>query len=123
VTFGEWLRGQRDARGWTQVDLATLSGTNQATVSRLERGNRKGHRASLEILWRLASAFGLSMTDLFKAAGVKTVEGLEGRVAQAAYTLQNLPADRRSRLLALIEAEAAQGSSEGTGSNDGGSSA
>jgi ribosome-binding protein aMBF1 (putative translation factor) len=42
----------REKRGWTQRDLAKMSGIKQPQISRIE----KGQMPTLETLWRLADA-------------------------------------------------------------------
>lgn len=48
------LRSLRDARGWTQQELADRSGLGVATVARLERSGR----GQLATLIRIAAALG-----------------------------------------------------------------
>lgn len=39
-TFGERLRQSRKNRGWSQLQLAEKAGVNQATISKIERGDQ-----------------------------------------------------------------------------------
>jgi transcriptional regulator with XRE-family HTH domain len=55
VTFR--VRELREARGWSQRDLAERAGVRQATVHQLEAG--KTSRVDLDTLARLANAFGV----------------------------------------------------------------
>jgi transcriptional regulator with XRE-family HTH domain len=48
------LRELRDARGWTQVELAERAGVTRATVSRIEGG--KVASLDLEVFEKLATA-------------------------------------------------------------------
>ena len=57
------LREQREARGWTLVELATRSGVSRAMVSKIERGEASPTAAPW--LGRLSAAFGLTLSQLF----------------------------------------------------------
>lgn len=52
------LIAARTRRGWSQERLAEKAGTTQATVSRLERGER---RPSVALLRELADALGFDV--------------------------------------------------------------
>ena len=52
----------RKQRGWTQEDLAFEAGINKNYICDMENGRRN---PSLEIIERLAKAFGISISDLF----------------------------------------------------------
>ena len=54
--FGENLRGQRKAKGWSQAKLARRVGVDQNTVSRWERDK---HLPRADESARLAKAFGV----------------------------------------------------------------
>lgn len=63
------LRLEREARGWTLADLAARSGVSRAMASKIERGEASPTAA---LLGRLATAFGLTLAQLFartEAAG------------------------------------------------------
>jgi HTH-type transcriptional regulator/antitoxin HipB len=55
---GERIRAAREAAGLSQRDLASLMGTSQAAVARLEAG---GVGATLTTLHRVAAALGLEL--------------------------------------------------------------
>jgi len=59
------LRIERDARGWSQADLARRSGVSRATISKIERGDVS---PTAVILVRLASAFELTLAGLLLRA-------------------------------------------------------
>jgi transcriptional regulator with XRE-family HTH domain len=59
------LRQLRAQRGWTLMALAQVSGVSRAMISRIERGEASPTAAVIE---RLATAFGLSMSQLLSAA-------------------------------------------------------
>lgn len=51
------IKELREAKGWTQVDLAEHSGVNQGTISRIESGKTGG--IDFENLEALADALGV----------------------------------------------------------------
>ena len=65
--FGQRVRTLREAKNWTQEDLAVSSGLSRSYVSRLELGDIALPRN--DKLGRLARALGTSNEDLLEAAG------------------------------------------------------
>lgn len=61
----------RKQKGWSQEDLALEANVNKNYISDLERGTRN---PSLEILERIADAFGITLEVLFR--GVETIPGI-----------------------------------------------
>ena len=59
------IRLEREARGWSQADLATNAGVAKATVSKIERDAMS---PTATILVRLASAFDLTLAGLLLRA-------------------------------------------------------
>ena len=57
------LRQLRSARGWSQQQVARRAGINRSYYSQLELGN---HSPSVDVLWDLAAAYGVPITDLFR---------------------------------------------------------
>lgn len=57
------LRELREAKGWTQRELARRAGIRAATVNSLER--RAPHKVDLSVLDRLATALGVDAALLF----------------------------------------------------------
>src|ERR1700719_764872 len=70
------LRLERDARGWSQADLAERSSVSKATISKIEREEMS---PTAVILVRLAGAFDLTLAGLLLRA-----EGEGGRLSRAA---------------------------------------
>jgi transcriptional regulator with XRE-family HTH domain len=67
---------EREARGWTLVELAARSGVSRAMLSKIERCEASPTAA---LLGRLSAAFGLTMSQLFAQ-----IEGQPaGQVARA----------------------------------------
>lgn len=61
----------RNKKGWSQLDLALESNINKNYICDLENGRRN---PSLEILERLADAFGITLEELFK--GIESIPGI-----------------------------------------------
>lgn len=76
VQIARRVRLERDARGWSQADLAERSGVSKAAISKIERGEMS---PTAVILVRLASAFDLTLAGLLLRA-----EGEGARVSRAA---------------------------------------
>lgn len=62
--FGEKVRELREAKGWSQAELAERASTHFTTVSKIEKGDRS---ASFQLALRLAEAFGVSVMRLVPA--------------------------------------------------------
>ncbi|NCP12022.1 MAG: helix-turn-helix transcriptional regulator [Sphingomonadales bacterium] len=60
------LRDYRDARGWTQADLAEIVGVSRKTINTVENGI---FVPSTVIALKLAAAFGVSVEELFSLEG------------------------------------------------------
>ncbi|MEW2298294.1 helix-turn-helix domain-containing protein [Streptomyces sp. NPDC006743] len=67
------LRAAREHRGDTLSDVSRATGISLSTLSRMETGRR---RPTLEVLLRLASAYGLSLDEL---AGTSPAPGAGAR--------------------------------------------
>jgi transcriptional regulator with XRE-family HTH domain len=57
------IRELREARGWTQTELADRVGVRQATISAIENAHTTG--IDFNVLERLADAFGVEPGALF----------------------------------------------------------
>jgi XRE family transcriptional regulator, regulator of sulfur utilization len=68
------LRGLREARGWSQQQLADNSGVPRPTVAHLESGEGN---PTLSVLVRVATALGVSLEHLVRSAalGLEICEG------------------------------------------------
>lgn len=60
---GRKIRLLRAKRGWTQQQLADMTGIGRVHVSELENGKRE---AGLRMLERLAETFEISLSELLK---------------------------------------------------------
>jgi transcriptional regulator with XRE-family HTH domain len=81
AAFGERLRGERHARGWTIDRLAEASGVSRAMISKIERGESS---PTAVVLGKLSAALQLSMPELFSPAGsLPAVGPAAGRAGDA----------------------------------------
>src|SRR5215471_11749473 len=64
------VRRLREARKWTQWQLAKISRLSERTIQRVESGGRLGTTAEMA----LAGAFGIDVGDLYRADLSKTVD-------------------------------------------------
>jgi transcriptional regulator with XRE-family HTH domain len=67
TSFGERLARLREARGWSQQELADRSGVPYITIYRCERGLHKEPRVSVAA--KLARALGVSLDVLANTYG------------------------------------------------------
>lgn len=65
--FGQWLRSEREIRGWSQSDLARLSGLHRQIINKTENGVST---PAVETYIALADAMKLSPIYLFRKAGL-----------------------------------------------------
>ena len=66
MAFGEYIKGKREERGYTQRKLALAAGLGNSTISRIEG---EGRIPDIATLTKLAKALRLPMEDLAQAAG------------------------------------------------------
>lgn len=66
------VRKLRLQRGWSQDQLAQMSGLNIRTIQRIERGQK----ASLESLKSLAAVFEIDINDIAPEASMNSIETL-----------------------------------------------
>ena len=64
VALGKKIRSLRQARGWTQEQLAEYADLHVSYIVLLENG---ANRATIETLEKLAKAFSISISDLVHA--------------------------------------------------------
>lgn len=65
--LGEQVRAMREERGWSQRDLAKLTGMTQPSIARFEAG---GTTPTLPVLARMASAFDATVLVQLKPKSV-----------------------------------------------------
>lgn len=100
--FPRTLQRLREARGWTQKQLAGKAGCTVSTVSRYERGLVSPR---LDAVHDLARALGVPATELVLAGVARPGCGAE--VAALARTLRELQATCAAQLARLGAPEAA----------------
>ena len=69
--LGMRIKYLRQKLHWSQEDLALNANINKNYISDLENGRRN---PSLEILERIASAFNITLAELFK--GIESIPGI-----------------------------------------------
>jgi len=76
MSWAEAVKQLRKAHTWTQDDLAEATGLNQGTIANIERGRHENPTDRIQGL--LAAAFGITVTQLRRAAGrASTLEDLQ----------------------------------------------
>jgi transcriptional regulator with XRE-family HTH domain len=65
LAFGRAVRAARKAAGLQQWRLALLAGCDRQSITRIENG---AHAPTLDRLWPLADALGVSLSDLCATA-------------------------------------------------------
>lgn len=65
-TFGERLRIIRNERGWTQQDLAAISGVRLRTIQSYEENQRLSPR--LDNAEKIAKALGMDVLELLRGS-------------------------------------------------------
>ena len=99
--FGAQLRRLRRQRGMTQEQLAEISGYHATHIANIERGR---NLPSLEAVFRLAQALGVSASELIAAAeeppGPQSTEALRAQIQEL---LQRCDEEQLSVLLRLIQ--------------------
>jgi transcriptional regulator with XRE-family HTH domain len=90
MSLGQAIRRLRKERGMTLADLAERCDSHVGNLSRIERDQA---RPSLELLYRLAQALSLSLTDIFSVAEKKQLDSEQ--VALNATFISLLEQDRQ----------------------------
>ena len=70
------LKKIRVCKGFTQHDLAELSGINIKSIAIYEQDTSKINKASLETVYRLADSLGCSMEDLIEEEYITEVPAI-----------------------------------------------
>lgn len=89
----ENLKRIRQSKGLSQEALAEMVGCNQATISKLERGNDKN--VTLRLIRLIARALKVSPVELF---------GLPPDDQRLLDAIRQAPEDRREAILLLLQA-------------------
>ena len=67
VSFGHFIRTEREKREWTQTEFGAKIGINTSAISRIENGNQKFSKSKLTDLSKLFDIELQEVTDLFFA--------------------------------------------------------
>ncbi|VAX11655.1 hypothetical protein MNBD_GAMMA26-40 [hydrothermal vent metagenome] len=94
ISLGERLRCKRREKRWTQEQLASHAGTNQAVIQKIENGRSLRPRKINEI----ASA--LEVTPSWLMFGEEPTSELDTEARSVAKAWSNLPEPFRSRIRA-----------------------
>lgn len=70
--FGARVRQLRKGRGWTQEQLAEAAGRHWTCIGGIERGERN---VTLQVVYDIANALGVSVEDLFRGIGRRETKG------------------------------------------------
>ena len=99
--FGKWLTQERDARGWSQADLARRSGLGRALICKAENGVSFPHFKTLLLF---AAAFQYSPVYMFRVAGLLPEDSEDdARIANWRYLLSQLTPEEEEELRHLAE--------------------
>jgi len=100
--FSTWLNGELQQRGWSQSELARRGGVTPASISRIASGERK---PGLEVCRAISAAFGISVTDVMRRAGIEPDIAADSEEArQLLYDFAQLPAADRKAIKDQVRA-------------------
>lgn len=110
IELGVILRGQRKELGLSAERLGGMTGTNQATISRLEHGRITSPRPAK--LARIARALGLSLADVYARAGYLVPDELPSFEPYMSAKYRNLPKSAVAELARHFEELSARHSTD-----------
>ena len=67
VSFGHFIKTEREKREWTQTEFGAKIGINSSAISRIENGTQKFSKSKLKSLSELLNTDLQNLTDLFFA--------------------------------------------------------
>lgn len=112
---GQALRRAREAKSWTQGQLAYHAEVDQSVISRLERGSQRGVR--FVTIQQVARALGLSVSDFVHRPPPGQVSL---QAEQDALDIATLPVDDQEVVRSLIRSlQRRQGVTSGSGAPNG----
>lgn len=82
VSFADFLRAHREARGWSRAKLADLAGVHYTLISRVEHSER---RPTLDLVRELARVFARHRPAKPLPAGVSLPAGENDWIERLAY--------------------------------------
>ncbi|MBA2707653.1 MAG: helix-turn-helix transcriptional regulator [Gemmatimonadaceae bacterium] len=109
-TFGQVVKRERAARGWSQQRLANEAGLNRSHVGQIERQDGGIAFPQYETILAISRAFGLIPRQLIEPTG-RTIMEASGQyktddteVDELVQLFNRLPDDDRDRLIAIARA-------------------
>jgi transcriptional regulator with XRE-family HTH domain len=97
--FIEWLSKELEQRGWSQGELCRQSGLSSASVSNVLNGQQT---PGLRFYQGVATAFGIPLDDVLRAAGLLPPEPESDQVlGEINYYLSEMPAEEQRRFLIM----------------------
>lgn len=93
---GDKIRQLRQARRWSQADLARVSGVDQGTISRLE--NNMQEKTRIETLVALARTFKVATDDLFVTSGPLPIEPGDPQLDVMVRLFEDMTEEERNSL-------------------------
>lgn len=110
VNFPQWIKEQREIRGWSQSEFSRVANISRQVVSDYEGYKRKYFDD--DILLKIARAFKLPPEIVFRAAGILPPSTEDEWVEEMTYKLETLDPNLRdiaTRFIdSLAEKEAAE---------------
>lgn len=101
MRIGERIAALREARGWTQTELASRAGVTASAINQIESGLTK--RPSIETLFPIADALNVDAREL---AGLDAeIDDLGQAIA---HVLRELPAERQIEIAHYTQYQAGQ---------------
>jgi transcriptional regulator with XRE-family HTH domain len=99
-TLARQIHALRRARGWSQPELAEKVGASPVMIGRYERGEMT---PAVDVVAKLAQAFGVTMDHLFHNTGIPTA--LQDRDMLARWgILESLSPTERAFVVAALDA-------------------
>ena len=98
--LGEWIRLQREQRGWSQSELARRAGLSATAINLLESNRRRQPQS--DTAQKLARAFDLSVEEMYRAAYGETIP--DGSDAELREQWERLPNWQKRLALMLLDA-------------------
>lgn len=102
--LGQWVKREREARGWSPGYLARRCGLSRTAIRDLEDGRPDGRRpsATIETMVRLAVGFGYDPGYVFLALGGNTGSPWPS-LDRYLIVLQDIPEEDRDLALAVLQ--------------------
>jgi transcriptional regulator with XRE-family HTH domain len=102
LSIGDWLRVEREKRGWSQSDLGRATGLGRSLINKLENADQN---TTLYNCINIARAFDMPPEDLMRIAGILPQKPndnpLENKIK---YLISKLPTEEdKEDVLAYVE--------------------